>query len=195
MTAAFDIAKFDTYREDNRREVKKAKDGLPISLWDTYSSFANCYGGVIILGVKENADGSWHTTGLKNADKLQKEFWNIINNPNKVSINLLREDNVKIYHYNDDVILVIHVPAAHREQKPVYINNDIFGGTFRRHWEGDYHCTKSEVRAMLRDEPETTMDMTVLENFSMSDLNSETIQAYRNYHSAVRPGHVWEKLS
>ena len=37
-------------KEDNRREVKKARGGLPVSLWDTYSSFANCYGGVIILG-------------------------------------------------------------------------------------------------------------------------------------------------
>ena len=51
MAELFDISHFDSYREDNRREVKKAKDGLPISLWDTYSSFANCYGGVIILGV------------------------------------------------------------------------------------------------------------------------------------------------
>lgn len=44
--------------EDNRREVKKANGGLPVSLWDTYSSFANCYGGVIILGIKEEKDGS-----------------------------------------------------------------------------------------------------------------------------------------
>lgn len=28
----FDITKFDSYREDNRREVKKAKGGLPNSL-------------------------------------------------------------------------------------------------------------------------------------------------------------------
>ena len=60
---AFDLSQFDEYREDNRREVKKAEGGLPVSLWDTYSSFANCYGGVIILGVKENKDGSWKTTG------------------------------------------------------------------------------------------------------------------------------------
>ena len=35
-----------------------------------------------------------------------------------------------------DVIMVIWVPIAKREQKPVYINDDLFGGTFRRNWEG-----------------------------------------------------------
>lgn len=58
MSEVFDLRKFDEYKEDNRREVKKAEKGLPKSLWDTYSSFANSYGGVIILGVAENSDGS-----------------------------------------------------------------------------------------------------------------------------------------
>ncbi len=34
----FDIRKFDEYREDNRREVKKASGGLPLSLRETYSA-------------------------------------------------------------------------------------------------------------------------------------------------------------
>ena len=41
----FDIRKFDEYREDNRLEVKKARGGLPNSLWESYSAMANCYGG------------------------------------------------------------------------------------------------------------------------------------------------------
>ncbi len=190
----FDISQFDSYREDNRREVKKAKGGLPVSVWETYSAFANCYGGVIILGVKENRDGSWSMTGLDNADKLQKDFWNTINNQNKVSVNLLTDNDVEIYEENDDVIMVIYVPKAKREQKPVYINGDIFNGTFRRNWEGDYHCDRSEVLAMLRDQPEETADMKVLQDMPLAVLNSETVRAYRNRHMAYRTEHVWERL-
>ena len=32
MEKIFDLAKFDEYKEDNRREVKSAKGGLPNSL-------------------------------------------------------------------------------------------------------------------------------------------------------------------
>lgn len=87
----FDISKFGEYREDNRMEVKKAREGLPVSLWETYSAFANCYGGVIILGVKETQDGHWKSTGLTNETKLRKEFWDTINNKSKVNINLLTD--------------------------------------------------------------------------------------------------------
>jgi len=190
----FDITKFDEYREDNRRELKKAKGGLPSSLWDTYSSFANCYGGVIILGVKENKDGSWQTTGLENPAKLRKEFWDTINNKNKVSVNLLTDDDVETHEEQSEVIMTIRVPKARRDFKPVYINNDIFNGTFRRNWEGDYHCTRNEVLAMLRDQPEITSDMKILEDMATEDLDFETVRGYRNRHMAFKPGHIWEKL-
>ncbi len=180
MEKVFDLSQFDEYREDNRREVKKAEGGLPVSLWDTYSSFANCYGGVIILGVKENKDGSWRTTGLQNASKLRKEFWDNMNNPKKVSINLLSEDDVQTYEVGDnkDVIMVIYVPMAKREQKPVYINNDIFN-----------------VKTMLRDQTERTMDMEVLDKVPMEDLNYDTIHGYRNSHRSLKEGHPFERLS
>ncbi len=160
MRELFDLSKFDSYKEDNRREVKKAEGGLPNSLWDTYSVFANCYGGVTILGIKEHKDGSWHTTGLKNVEKLKKDFWDTINNRKKVSLNLLKEDDVETFFVDgtDDIIMVIWVPIAKREQKPIYINNDLFGGTFRRNWEGDYHCTRLQVKTMLRDQTEETIE-------------------------------------
>lgn len=163
----FELSKFNKYREDNRREVKRAGNGLPDSLWSTYSAFANCYGGVIILGVEENKDGSWRTTGLQGEEKLLKDFWNNINNPQKVSHNLLTEQDIRIYQMGEDTIMVVHVPAAKREQKPIYTGGDMFRGTYRRNWEGDYHCTFSEVKAMLRDQTDDTMDMKLLENMQM----------------------------
>ena len=193
----FDIKKFDEYREDNRREVKKAKGGLPNSLWDTYSAFANCYGGVIILGVAENKNGSWRTTGLQSSDerKLLKEFWNTINNRKKVSLNLLSDDDVETYVVGEDLIIVIYVPMARREQKPIYINDDLFGETFRRNYEGDYRCTRLQVKTMLRDQTETTVDMEVLDNIPMEDLNYETVQGYRNSHRTLKKGHPFERLT
>lgn len=191
----FDLNKFDEYREDNRREVKKAIENLPVALWETYSAFANSYGGVIILGVKERPDRSWYTTGLKNPAKQQKQFWDTINNKTKVSINLLTEKDVEIYEMDGDVIMAIHVPMATRAQKPVYINHDIMGGTFRRNGEGDYHCTPAQVKAMLRDQTEDTMDMVVLEEVPLEELNQETIQGYRNRHRTLKEGHPFGELN
>ena len=190
----FDISNLQEYRENNRMEVKKARGGLPSSLWDTYSAFANCYGGVIILGIAEQKDGTWRTTGLEDEYRLRKEFWDTINNRNKVSCNLLTDKDVSAYNEHGNIILVIHVPAASRQQRPVYINNDIWNGTFRRNWEGDYHCSHSEILAMLRDQPETTSDMKVLDDVPIDALNGESVEGYRIRHMAYKPGHPWIKL-
>lgn len=196
MEELFDLKNFDLYKEDNRREVKKAKNGLPLSLWETYSAMANTYGGVIILGIKEQANRIWKTTGLKVSDreKLLDAFWNQMHNLQKINVNLLDENDVKTYVVNEDLIIVIYVPMAKREQKPVYINNDLFNGTFKRTHTGDYHCTKEQVKEMLRDQVEETMDMAMVEEMDLSVLNLETIHSYRNRHRVFRMGHPWENL-
>lgn len=92
------------------------------------------------------------------------------------------------------MVMSIHVPKARREDKPIYLNDDIFGKTFRRNGEGDYRCTREEVLAMIRDQTEETPDMRILENFGMDVLNKETAHAYRQRHNAARPTHVWGNL-
>ena len=194
MGELFRLEDFDQYKEDNRREVKKAKGGIPVSVWETYSSFANCYGGVIILGVEELKDRSWKPAGLteEEADKLIKDFWDIVNNRQKVSINILKDSDITSYTVDDSYVVVITVPMARREDKPVYLNGDLLGGAFRRNGEGDYRCSQSEVKAMLRDAADSTMDNKIIDHLPLSAIDTESLHSYRNRYRAWKPGHVWE---
>ena len=195
MSRDFDLDNFSSYREDNRLEVKKACGGLPRSLWETYSAMANTYGGVIICGVEENEDHSWKTSGLKDISDLKKVFWDTINNKSKVNINLIKETDVEDYTIDGDVIFVVYVPRAARDIKPVYLNNDLMRGTYKRNWEGDYHCTEREIKSMLRDQSEISQDMKVLADKKIEDFNQDSIRAYRTRFEGKHSGHPWTRIS
>lgn len=143
---------------------------------ETYSAFANTYGGVILLGVKEREDGTFETVGLApvEAEHLRQDFWNTVSNRSKVSAVLPIESEVEVLEADGGMVLAIHVPRAPRDERPVYINNDLFGGTYRRRGEGDYRCTRQEISAMLRDQGAETMDSKVLDDLTVADFNTDT---------------------
>lgn len=189
-----DLNDIGKYKENNRIEAKKAQGGLPNSVWETYSSFANSFGGIILLGVAEQADKRFQTVPLPDPEKLVTEFWNIVNNRQKVSVNILTDHNVQIVESEGNRIVVIEVPRANRQDKPVYIGENPFAGSYRRNGEGDYHCTADEVRNMMRDQADVSQDLRVLENMTPEVFDYESIRRYRIRMSNLRPGHVWESL-
>ncbi len=188
-----DLQNLAQYRENNRIEAKKALGGLPHSLWETYSAFANTLGGIILLGVEESKDKSLHAIDLPAPEKLVQEFWDLVNDPRKASVNILSNKDVTIETVEGNRIIVIRVPRADRAFKPVYVEGNPLN-SYRRNGEGDYKCTDEELKAMYRDASVRTQDMLVLENLGLGVFNAESLRSYRQRMRLSRPGHVWDTL-
>lgn len=194
-----DIAELATYREGNRLEAKRAlgRDGqgtLPRSVWETVSAFANTAGGVIVLGVSERPDGSLEPIGIPRADKVLDDFWNAALGDDKLSARLLCDEDASVEEVDGKRIVVIRVPWADRRVRPVYIDGDLFGGTFRRAHTGDHRCSREEVLSMLRDSDTSSQDAQLAERAKMSWLDADTVARYRRRFDTLRPGHAWADL-
>lgn len=176
--------------EDKDWESKSAKGGTPGSLWETYSAMANSDGGVIVLGVKEH-DGDFEVQGLDDPAKTEKDFWTTINNRGKVSANLLAGDDVRIVPVDGKAVLTVQVPRANRRQRPVFVGQNPLEGTYRRFNDGDYNCNDSEVRRMLADQLDDSLDGRVVEHFGVDDLDPESLRQYRQIFASRSPTHPW----
>ena len=178
-------------KENHEYECKLAANGLPVSIWETYSSFANTDGGTMFLGIKEHRD-SFTVEGLseKQVIKYQKDFWSIVNDRH----NILLNHHVYPVVVEGKTILRIDVPAADRHDKPVYIGVDPMKGTYRRDYEGDFLCSEEAVRAMFADQRDGGTDTEVLDNMALDALNTDTIKGYRIVFEQLHQGHPWNLL-
>lgn len=185
----------DSTKENENLEFKSAKGGLPNSFFETYSSFLNTKGGFIYLGINEMPNKTIVSSMLTLDEiyKLKTELFNNLNNPQKVSVNLLNINDVVIKEFDGYPVLEIKLEAAPIECKPVYINNNILTGTYRRNHDGDYRCSVSEIKAMLRDAESKSQDLLCLEALDLKTLCQSTIKSYKERLLMLRPDHVFLK--
>ena len=189
-----DLNHIARYQENNRIEAKKAAGGFPHSLWETYSAFANTIGGLILLGVEEARDKTLRVTGIPDGPGYVRLFWQTVQDPAKVSANILQPQDVTLHTIAGKEVLVISVPQAERHQRPLYIGDSPFTGAYRRDGEGDYHCSPDEVRAMLRDRDDAPADLAVLESRGPEVLSGETLRQFRLCMVMRQPDHPWNAL-
>lgn len=189
-----DFKNVEKYRENNRIEAKRAGGGLPYSVWETYSSFANTMGGVILLGVEEGKDKSFHAIDLKSPEAMVEKLWRQLNDPRRVNVNILTKKNISIRRYEGKRIVVVEVPRANRLDKPVYIENDVWHGTYRRGGEGDYRCTPEEIRRMQEDAAAKGQDTVPVACCTVDAFCERTVARYSRELAALRPGHLLSAL-
>ena len=143
------------------------------------------------MGVSEvSADARFEITGISNPSNLKKEFFDTLNS-DKVNRNILTDADVEIVPYGEASLICIQVPQADYRRRPIFINGDMMKGTFKRNYEGDYHCTEDEVKAMMRDSNDAGNDGVLMENYDMNDVDPTTLSAYRNRFRTANPEHLW----
>ena len=145
-----DLNNLQNYREDNRIEAKQALGGLPESIWETYSAFANAGGGVILLGVEELPDKRLHALDLLDPQWLLEDFRAGIHDPDRVSVNILTEEHIQIHLVDGKRIISITVPPVPESLGPVYVRQEDRWVAFFRRGEGDCRCTEDEILSMYR---------------------------------------------
>lgn len=182
MTELRTLSDIEVLSESVDLECKLAagRDGkgeLPADFWPTYSAFANTHGGIVLLGVKEK-NGRFSLHGLLDPQRVIRTLFNHLNNPQKVSCNLLTEQHVTKISIEGKDFIQLHIPAANRRQKPVYLSGNPFkGNTFRRLHDGDRPCDDETVKRMLAEQVEDSRDTRILSGFGLKDLDSESLHA------------------
>jgi len=162
--------------ESSHIEYKECADKLPSSLWETYSSFANTDGGIIVLGVKESKSKRV-VLGVKHVDSILRDFWNTVMNKGKVSYNGLTNEDVMLEELGNKTVILINIHEAPIDKKPVYLNENP-RLAYIRSYEGDHLVTADQLRAFMRNSSDS-QDNVLLSNYTADDLHMGTVEQYR----------------
>ena len=177
-------------------ECKEAGGNLPRSFWETYSSFANTSGGVVILGVKENkGDRTFSVTGVSNPYELVKNLHDTLSNRSKVNLDVLQSDSVEIVEdVSGKKVILIYVPEASEKQKPIYLNQNNQNSYIRK-GEADIRASEDELNAMIRNSATSSFDSRVMKDYCLDDLDKSTLSEFKGKVSAVFPDNGYDDMN
>ena len=156
----------ETLRKGERvtLECKKAQSSVPNSVWESYSAFANTYGGLILLGVFEDMNEKdinkrFTITGVDNAEKIRRDFWNLVNNAEKVNVSLLKDEDVESFKLRiaewPELIrsidrIIRRLSKSPEGKNEAFIDSGVFTVSIRR--EGDkYYARRVQAQHEVRN--------------------------------------------
>lgn len=189
MTALELLERLNLLDENERIEAKAASE-IGRSLLETVSAFANepgLGGGWLLLGVTREDLAlfpTYEVHGIDQPDKLSADLAtqaaNIFNRP-------LRLD-IQTESLNGKAVLVVFVPEASPQDKPVYFkSNGLPRGAFRRIGSTDQHCTEDDLIAIFQQRQAEAYDSALVPDATMTDFSPEAIADYRQSRRDANP--------
>ncbi|MDH2997299.1 hypothetical protein A1D22_06390 [Pasteurellaceae bacterium LFhippo2] len=114
--------------EEIEFKLAQGKDGreeLPKDFWKSYSAMANAHGGWIILGVREKS-GKFTVAGVDDVEKIKIDLFNLLNNRDHVSANLLAApDSIEIHRIDSSLSAYRNRLSANKPDHP-YLDLSLF---------------------------------------------------------------------
>lgn len=101
----------------------------------------------------------------------------LVNNPKKINRNVINEESVQVINEKGKSIIIIPVYKVDYKDKPIYLNESVTS-TYFRQGTGDFRCSQEQINSMLRDSAKESFDSTLIQDFSILDLDTETIKLY-----------------
>jgi ATP-dependent DNA helicase RecG len=160
-------------------EAKAANGGIPQSLKDTISAFANTPGGgVLILGVDEGRD--FEIVGVYDTKQCQQTLANYA----RKDFNGLISINTTPLFIDGKEVIWAEIHEADRTLKPVKIKNS--GKSYIRLYDGDYELSELEEQLFISARGSSHFDEDIIPESGISDLDEQLVSAYianRKIHS------------
>ena len=166
-------------------EFKEARRAVPKSAYETVSAFANTHGGWLVFGVGESPDG-YQVVGVEHVDRVQSDFLSALRADNKVNHDIHAQ--AFKFDFDGKTVLAFHIPEAHRESKPVYLNGDI-RRTFSRRGGCNVRGTMPEIERLLRDASSDRWDTQTFAFPLDEAFDEESVKWYRALFDRCNPGH------
>jgi ATP-dependent DNA helicase RecG len=153
-------------------EVKKSQGGLPTSIWETISAFANAQGGTIILGVDEKHD--FGVVGVRDAGAIESALGSVCGDLEPV----VRAD-IHTLLIGDKAVVVAEIPPVARDQRPCHKRNlGPWAGSRFRVSDGDRKLTDYEISVLLANRAEQRHDSSPVPRSKVSDLDQDAVAGF-----------------
>jgi len=153
-------------------EVKKSQGGLPASIWETISAFANTEGGTIILGVDEKQD--FRVVGVRDAGAIERDLASVCQDLEP----MVRAD-IHTLLVADKAIVVAEIPQVARDQRPCHKRSlGPWYGSRYRVADGDRKLTDYEISVLLANRVQQQHDISPALRASGEDLDQKAIDGF-----------------
>jgi ATP-dependent DNA helicase RecG len=163
-------------------EVKESAGGLPRSVVETISAFANGSGGVLILGLSER-DGfrtieQFNPVSVR--DALARACADDLEPPVRAPI--------EIEEFEDASVVRLDVPGMDPVAKPCFVKaRGAYQGSYIRSGDGDRRLTHYEVSQLLSNREQPKNDCALVEQATVSDLDPALVKAFLDRLRARQP--------